>query len=250
MTDLLVSSRVWPTLAAESARYWMRRHRALVPAIAVTTLAGMLSAITGKVDHAQTLIAMIAFFAPFLGGLVSMSGIVVDERESGLILLWFQKPGSLVRSYTIRYALYQALMALFAIALGGIVGGVGAATGLFALTKAARIVGVMLPIALIPAAMVFAFSAWGVRRDSVMAFFVILASVTLGAAFSFDEGVVATTVKAVIFPLDSIQAISGSPAFSAGLARPVALVVSHFAAWTLIGLAGLRYTERALRRGL
>jgi hypothetical protein len=248
VTSVSLSPRVWPTVIEEACRYWLLRHRVMLLCVTAGSVLAVLLALLGQAERSQLILAAVALYSPVAAGLIAMSGIVGDERASGLILLWFQKPGRLLRSYLIRYLLYQALLAGFALGLAAIIGGIGVLAGAFPVGKSFRLAAAMVPLALLPAAIVFAFSAWGVRRDSTVAFLVILASVSASAVVSFDQGALAGVLKTIAFPIDPIMAIVGGEAYDPNLLRPLLTIAAQFTIWSAIGLLGLRHTESTLYR--
>ncbi len=249
MNEIVLSPRVWLTVAAETSRYWLRRQRAMMLVLGLATLVAGLAPFSAPSQESAVVLAVAALYAPLLAGLLAMSGIVADERASGLIVMWFQKPGTLFRSYLIRYLLYLALIAALTLGLAMIVGVAAISSHVFTFFKAVRVGAAALPMALIPAATVFACSAWGARRDSTVAFSIVAVSVALQGVLAFDPGVLARVIKVIAFPIDPIMAIAGGSAYDSDLTRPLAVVAAHLAAWTALGLLGLRYTERALQHG-
>jgi hypothetical protein len=246
--------RLLPVVAAETARYWLRRHRVLLLGLAAVTLAlawsaqGAQGTQGAQGERGTQLLSMLVFFAPLVAGLLTMSGIVADERESGIMLLWYQKPGTLFRYYLVRYSLHYLMLAAFALGLGLLTAAVGTALGVVQPDRAARIPLVTLSLASVSAAMVFAFSAWGVRRDSTVALLAIIGSVTVASLFAFDQGLTRDALMAVAFPVDAIQNISGRATATGDLVRALAHVLAQFAAWTSLAVLGLAWTQRALQR--
>lgn len=235
-------------VAVESARYWVRRNRALLVGVAGVALLSAAVAVAGQTERSRDIIVL-AFWGPLVAGVLTMSGVVSSELESGLVGMWFQKRGTLVRPYLIRYGINQALVVAFALAVAAVVSGVGAAAGLWAAEKALRLPLVALATAVIPASMVFALSAWGVRRDASVAVIVLITSTALAGVTAFDAGRVARIVRALAFPLDAIQTLSGPSPVGQTLGQALAVVVGHILAWSAVGVVGLWYTEGALRRG-
>jgi hypothetical protein len=96
--------------------------------------------------------------------------------------------------------------------------------------------------------MVFAFSAWGVRRDAVFAFLVVVIGVSLAGVTSFDRSIPSALISFLAFPLDSVMAVIGARAQPFGLARAIAIIAAQLAGWSLLGFLGLRFAERLLQR--
>ena len=240
-------SNLWLTLGTETARCLWRRHLPLLLGLAASVaLAGGLLVTNARISEAFVL--GMSFYAPFALGLIVMSGLVSDERASGLIVLWLQKPSWLSRTYSIRYGLYLLLLTLVTLMLGLIIGTLGVTAGLFPIAKAVRLSAGMLALALIPAAMVFAFSAWGVRRDAVFAFLVAVIGVSLAGVTSFDRSVPSALIRFLAFPLDPVMAVIGARAQPFGSARAIAIIAAQLAGWSLLGFLGLRFAERLLQR--
>jgi len=236
-------------LATESARYWVRRNRTVLVVVTGAVLLGTVMALVGDADRSRKVLAMSVGWGPLVAGVLTMSGIVSAELESGLVVMWFQKPGTLLRPYLVRYLIGQALLVTFALMLAAVAGGIGAAAGLLPVTRALRLPLMAVAVALIPAAMVFALSAWGVRRDATITVVLMISSLTVAAGLAFDQGLMARVLRSMVFPLDAIEALAGASPVTQGLEWPLAVVVGQVVAWSALGAVGLRYTERVLQRG-
>src|SRR5262245_48163491 len=97
------ASAPWILVARVLVASWGRRYRGILVAIAALAAIALGLSLAGDRSSAQILFGQIMLFSPVIAGLLTMSGIVSDERESGLIVMWFQKPGSLFRTYFVRY---------------------------------------------------------------------------------------------------------------------------------------------------
>jgi hypothetical protein len=235
-------------IARALSRYWLRRHRPALLVLAAVAVVALVLAFGGQRSRAETLYGQILFFTPVAAGLLSMGGIVSDERQSGLIVMWFQKRGSLFRTYVVRYAIAQGMLfvvsSLFAVCAVTI----AVASGVIAPERGLRIAAVLWVFALLPGAMVFAFSACGVKRDALLTLLLILGSIAALAATGLDNSAGAHAVRIIAFPLDAVSTLIGS---TAAMSWQTALltVLAQCAGWTAFGLAGLRYTAYALTRG-
>ncbi len=247
MSAAMPTSSLWFTLLAEGKRCLVRRHYMLLVIMAATALLAAILLAAG-IDNGELILLGFAFYAPFTAGLVVMSGIVSDERASGVIVLWLQKPALLSRSYTIRYGLYLLLLSILTAGFGILIASLGMVAGLFTAGKAFRLGIGMLPLALIPAAMVFAFSAWGVRRDAILAFLTIVIGVSVAGVTSFERGPANAVSRFLAFPIDAVLVVLGSRPQSLELTQASAIIIAHLAGWSLIGFLGLRVSERILQR--
>jgi len=232
-------------VASEMIGSWVWQHRRIAVLILALLAASVVLAATGRVGQAQSVLSALALFGPIVVGVLSSSGMVSDEVDSGLVLMWLQKAGSLTRGYLTRYLILQLLLVSFAFALGLAVGVIGTTFSFLAAAKALRIAVCTAALGALAASIVFALSSWRVRRDSAVAVIVIVGSISLGAAVAFDAGPLSTIAKALAFPIDPIQAIVDWPAYGT-LARPIGIIVGQIAAWNLAALVGLNRTERAL----
>jgi hypothetical protein len=228
--------------------YWNRRFRTLIVAVGVVATAALGVPLSGGTERAKAIVAGVVGFAPLVAALLTMSSIMSDDRESGLILMWFQKPARLFRTYALRYAISQAILVVLGTLLAVVVTGISIVGELYPVARALRWVFPIWVLSSVTAAMVFAFSAWGVRRDSTLALFVIVVSFTLGARTIFDDSLRAQVIRAFTFPLDAAGVLAGSQSHIS-VRHAALIVVGHFFGWTLLGLLGLRYTEAALSRG-
>jgi hypothetical protein len=248
LSNALISERVWPTVAAEVIRFWLRRHRTFLLMLSLFVALTIVALLTGRSDQAERILILVAFFAPITVGLLSMSGIVADERESGILVIWIQKPGTILRYYAVRYGLYVAMIAVFVLALSVILAAIAAQAAIVPISQATRLPLLMVPMSVIAAAMVFAFSAWGVRRDSTAALLAIIAFVTVASRFAFRPGPARDILMKVAFPVDALVAVGGAEQFAGSVAHPFALIFLHFVAWTVLALVGLLYTQRTVGR--
>jgi hypothetical protein len=243
MNSSSLSSAAWAV-----RDYWKRRYKTLLVCVGVAVTAAFGVALSGQTERAKAIVAGVVAFAPLVAALLTMSGIVSDDRDSGLILMWFQKPARLFRTYALRYAISQAILVVLGTLLAVVVTGISIVGELYPLARALRWVFPIWVLSSVTAAMVFAFSAWGVRRDSTLALFVIVVSFTLGARTMFDDSLRAQVIRAFTFPLDAAGVLAGSQNHIS-VPHAALIVVAHFFGWTLLGMLGLRYTEAALSRG-
>jgi hypothetical protein len=228
--------------------YWKRRYRALIVVVGVVVTAALGVALSGAMERAKAIVAGVVAFAPVIAALLTMSGIVSDDRESGLILMWFQKPARLFRTYAVRYAISLCVLLVLGALLGVVVTGISITGHLYPVARALRWVFPIWVLSSVTAAMVFAFSAWGARRDSTYALLTIVISFTIGARTVFDDSIRAQLIRAFAFPLDAAGVLAGSLNHISAQ-HALLIVLCHFAGWTLFGMLGLRFTEAALSRG-
>jgi hypothetical protein len=228
--------------------YWKRRYTPLVALIGVAVTAALALALSGQSERARYILAGLTAFAPVAAGLLIMSGIVSEDRESNLILIWFQKPARLVRTYALRYAVSQGVLLLLSTVLGIAMTGVSLAGELYPFARALRWLFPIWAFTSVTGAIVFALSAWGARRDSTIALLIIIGSLTIAAKTAFDDSPRAHFIRAFAFPLESASVLSGSTT-SPSLRYALVVVLAHCVGWTLLGFLGLRFTERALARG-
>jgi hypothetical protein len=240
----------WPALLPEFGRTWARRHRRLARILAAGAVIGVSAQLLNDEPLGVMLILLVPLVACFGAGAVVMSGIVSDERRSGLLVMWAQQPGSIVKPYAIRYALHLLLLSAFAVVLAAVVIAAAVATGTMTLQAALPIALTALSAATLTAAVVFAMSAWGFRHDGAAALLWALGSLTVAASFAFQESLLARTVTLLAYPADSILGFMNPASLAGGRAQATLVVTCHLLAWSLIGLAGLVHTERTVRRGL
>lgn len=247
LTDF-ATDRLGSVYIREFVRYWIHRQRLLLSVTAIVVATTLVSALTGNLNQADTILGLSLFYLPMIAGLLSMSGIVADDRGTNLMVIWYQKPGRISAMYLKRYATFQVLVILFALVVALLVGGIAIGSGIFAPGKMLRVAAMMLLVGVLTGSSVFCFSAWGVRRDSAVAFIVIVLTVMFAGAFAFDETATGAFVRSIAFPMDAFGAITGSSAYH-GKLPPLLLVLVHIMAWSVGGLVGLWHTERALACG-
>ena len=228
--------------------YWKRRYKKLLVGVGVAVTAAFGVALSGETERARAIVAGVVAFAPIVAALLTMSGIVSDDYESGLMLMWFQKPARLFRTYAARYAISQSVLLVLGLLLGAVVTGISITGGLYPVARALRWVFPIWVLSSVTAAMVFAFSAWGARRDSTYTLLTIVISFTIGARRAFHDSLSAQFIRAVAFPLDAAGVLAGSISHIS-VQYALLIVMSHVVGWTLLGMLGLRYTEAALARG-
>lgn len=208
----------------------------------------------------RALFQVLSFFFSLgvvLIGFLMPGGLVANERQSGVIMLWAQHPMPLSRFYLNRYAGIQvanlAAQALFGVAAVLAVLPQGAS---FPATEAGVFLGICLTGAL-ACAISFAVSALGIRRAAFMALAYYAASsiasgiLTLSAEMGGAAGIPAMLASIlevlpfVIFP--SIPITDLVAGFESGVAwdwKATGMVLYHFALWTAIAVLGLRRIER------
>jgi hypothetical protein len=239
----------WPALLPEFGRTWARKHRRLIRILAASAVIGITAQLLNDEPLGFMLIVLLPLVACFGAGAVVMSGIVSDERHSGLLIMWAQQPGSIVKPYAIRYALHLLLLSAFAVVLAAIAIAVAVTTGTMTLPTALPIVLTALSAATVTAAVVFGMSAWGFRHDGAAALLWALGTLTIAASFSFDGSIAARFVTLLAFPGDSILGFMNPASLAGGRAQAALIVTGQLLAWSFIGLAGLIHTERSVRRG-
>ena len=239
-----------PVVARELFRFWLRRNLVAFTFIGAAAILGTLLMFVDQIEAAPMIVGGLAFLAPVTLGLLCMSGIVADERASGLIVMWFQKPGSLFRAYLTRYLLNQVMLVVGTALLSTVVVIIARSAGAFETNSPFRVVISMLFLAILPAAVAFALSAFGVRRDSTVALVLMLNSFMFAALLLRSEHPVAVVIRTIAFPIDALGALAtGGPAYPPGVARPIAIIFAHVVGWSCLGLIGLRYTEHRLKTG-
>lgn len=235
-------------VARALAHIWYRQHRRLLAILLGTTVIAWIMLAAGHRDSADGVMRSVVFYGMIAVGMLTMSGAVSEEYRSGLVSLWFQKPGSLVRTYLSRYAFHQGLVVATALIVSVCLFGPSVAVGDIAATRAVRICVAATAMATLTVSVVFAMSALNIKRDAMFGLIVVMGTLTLGAVMAFDEGPVADAVRAVAFPIDSIGAIAGGSAYPKGMTIAIITLAAHYLAWNLIAFAGLRFTSRNLTR--
>jgi hypothetical protein len=233
----------------ELLRQAIRRNRLVIAFAAISlVLIGIMGA-TGRSDQAKSVLSGLSVIAPLVAGILTMGGIVSDDRESGVILLWFQKPRSLIHTYGTVFALKLALLVAFVILIAVAAAAVAIPVHLIDVRRALHFFAAMLGFCLVPATIVFAMSAWRVKRDSTLAFLVMFASVMLGVSVVFDESLYARIVRCLVFPMDPLQVIAKAGPYVHADIRAFLIVIGQVVGWTIIGFVGLRMLSRSLARG-
>lgn len=229
-------------------RAWVRKQRVLLVLTGLAVTGALVSAVTGNAEPSRHIVRLSMFYLPMIAGLLTLSGIVSEDRDTNFMVLWFQKPGRIIPIYLKRYLVGLAALLVFAGIAMVLLGVLAIAIDVLTPTAMLRRAAVMLLVAVLAGSIVFAFSAWGTRRDGVLAFMVIFLSLLLAGAFAFDDTRFAAFTRAVAFPMDALGALSGGSAWNGSL-PPIVFITLHIAAWNLVGLFGLLYTEWALARG-
>jgi len=222
-----------------------RRQRHLLALLGAALLVTAAAGLSGRTDQVVEFAYTLTFFAPIAFGLTAMSGVVADDLKSGVIVLWYQQPGSLMGWYLRRYGEMMLLLGIFALLLAAITALMSVLWGGIAPHRADLYFRTALVCALLPAAMVFAYSAWGVLRDSFATVLTVMATTAIALSFSFDDSPLGLSMRALAFPVDAMQVITqGGGIYGVGTAW--AIVLSHFVGWTGIGTLGLYVLPRRL----
>jgi hypothetical protein len=178
-----------------------------------------------------------AFLMPLLVG----HGMISGDLRSGVAMLWLQKPVRPVLFFQVRALEVSALsLALVAAVLGGGASIVALAAGL----GAARELLSSVPSALLAAtclcALLFGFSGWGARTDSLFVVVFVVAT----ALWMATGQPVSDLVAWIALPVDALSAVgsflAGRPEEDVGKS---ALLVGRFLVlWAAIGTVGLLVT--------
>ena len=192
-------------------------------------------------------------FAFYMGatlfGLLVVGSLVAGERASGAVMLWGQQRGSLPAFYVKRYVALQVVNLAVQLVFGVTVAVAALAPGGNAPTALAAFVQPAL-LGLMGAAVSFAASALGIRRNAFAGLGYIFLSVvigeTLGPASPLATGFwehVAAVLPYLTFPMDAVTR------FAEGIRsdwdwEATWLLFYHFALWSALGWFGLRRVAR------
>jgi hypothetical protein len=237
--SLLFPAGARRALWQQQLRRLARRHQLLVAALGAALLAALLSPLAFEAERIKTLLAALRFYAPLICGLAFAGGIVSDDLRNRTALLWFQQPGSLMGWYLRRYTELQLLLLGLATLCWTVLAVVGLVTDLWPVAAVLRTWLYVAIVATLAAAIVFAYSAWGVANDSFAAIITILGLLIPTALVALEQSVRATILKAVALPIDALQVIAEGGGIY-GLGTAVALCGGQIIGWTLIGALGLR----------
>jgi len=234
----------------EIVRSWLRRNRRLAWVTAGLFVVGVVAVGMADAGGGEGGLAILVLYLPASLGLLLMSGVVSADLDSRLILIWYTKPGGLGRNLVQHYFLHQLLIGGIGLLSGGVAAALALTRGVLPADQIVRLPALAVALAVLPAAMVFAFSAWGSRRDSALALITIVAGIGLGGAVVFDAGFLRNLIMAIVFPMDALQALGGAGPSADALVANAAILAAHLVAWTLLGVAGTRWLERTLHRSL
>jgi hypothetical protein len=235
------------TFLRELVRTWLRENRLLLTLVVGLSLA-VASFPLWRGDGTSEGIFGAFLYLPFLIALSLTAGIVSDDRATGLVDLWFQRPEPLLRFYTRRVALFSLPLLGLCVVLTAIEIGVGLSEGLLSAKQAAGVAFVMPMLLLIGIAMVFALSAWDIRRDSATALLIAMVSVFLAAAFAFDRSAASRVVSFLAFPVDPVGALVEQNGVLA-LTEAIGRILAYLIAWLGIAVIGLARLERRITQG-
>jgi len=207
-------------------------------AIGVVGLASTVA--SGDTRGAQIAIG-VSFYAVLGFGLTVPGGLVEAERQSGLLLLWHQQPGSLMAFYLRRALVGLAVAQMFVVPLA-LLGAVGDLLneGRTLAELPANAIGLIWMGALAGAVTVAA-SSWGIARDSFFSLLYFLGSLTVGSLLAFEalETGDSSPLGVVLFPIDTIQRITSGEVLAGST-----IFLVHILAWLAIAAVGLRRVER------
>jgi hypothetical protein len=224
---------------------FVRRQRQLLALLGAALVVTAVAGLSGQADRLLELAYSLTFFAPIAIGLTAMSGVVADDLKSGRIVLWYQQPGSLMGWYLRRYGEMMLLLCSVGVLLAAITTTMAVLWGELAPDRIILFFRTAVVCALIPAAMVFAYSAWGVQRDSVATVLTVAATTAIAISFSFDDSPRGLFMRALAFPIDAMQVITqGGGVYT--VATAWAIILSHLLGWTGIGTLGLYVLPRRL----
>lgn len=238
----------WADIIRTLAGVWFRRHRRTLAILGLAVGASVVLLFAGTKGRGELFIGTVVMFAGFGISMMTMDGIVAEDYRSGLVALWFQKPGSLAQIYVTRYVVLQALTVLAVVAVSGVIVGAMHAAGARSTGTPVRTMISVSAMALLTGAIMFAYSAWNIRREIFATLVTVFGTIVLGAGFAQANGLLAVTIRTMAFPMDSIDAwMRGSP-INPAYAGAGWMVLGHFLAWSAIAVVGLLVTTRRLDR--
>jgi hypothetical protein len=226
-------------------RRWIALIRSRLVLLGVAGLGSLATEVVFGValpaDQRARAIGQIVMFGCALLVPILAHGMISADLRSGVAMLWLQKPVRPVAFYAQRGAEVTALAVALVLVLWGtgtalIAASVGldAARGVLASAPGAALLVVSV------CALTFAFSAWGVPTDSLLALVGLVAGTLALAA----GGPLVPVLEWIAVPVDPIMDLMrGRSAFPLG--ETLWRVGRFLVLWGLLGVAGLAVSTRS-----
>ncbi|MBI4519805.1 MAG: hypothetical protein HY701_03125 [Gemmatimonadetes bacterium] len=214
-------------------------------------LAGLaMSALSPPSETTQGLFLWVLLLLCGGAGILFMEGIVSGDLETGVVLLWLQKPVRPELYYLNRYveSLLAALVVVLAVASAG-VALLAARSGAPVYWVLAQIPSLLL-ITVVYGSMTFAFSAWGVRRDGTLPVALTLFATVPAGLYAMQPDRFGTLWRILEPILPPFRPLYGLAEYLSGHASPdltlhLVWIAAYCAAWIVAGVLGVRWTTRS-----
>lgn len=209
-----------------------------------------LSALSPPSQTTQGLFLWVLLLLSGGAGILFLEGIVSRELETGVVLLWLQKPVRPELYYLNRCveSLLAALLVVLAVTSAGVA--LLAARSGMPVYRVLALIPSLLLLTVVYGSMTFAFSAWRVRRDGTLPVAVTLFA-TVPAGLNAMQPDQFGTLWRILEPiLPPFRPLFGLAEYLSGHAAPdltlnIAWIVAYCAAWMVAGLLGVRWTTRS-----
>lgn len=229
-------------LAWEMTRIWLRQNGVFALLLLLAPIVAILW--QDNREQAGIILGGTIILGGSVAGLKVVHRMVGEERNSGLYLLWLQKPGTLLRVYLLRYAWSLLLLCALLLIVAPLVAYALVQIAGSSTDAALRVGFSIFGWALIPAATCFALSSWGVEDDAIYAFVLLVALFSIGVRFGFNDSLSATIIRSLLSPSDAFAELVDAATQPFSQRTAVLILAGHFIGWTGIGIAGLRVAGR------
>ena len=229
--------RVW-------SRQLVRRHRALLALIGAGLVLGVALGISSRPEAARAVAVQVVFLGSLALGLMTMAGIVTDDVASGTVTFWMQKRASVRRFYLRAFAARQALLLVVAAAMLALLAILVAPLGIVTWQEYGRLVMFIPILILLPSAIAFAMSGWGLTRDALAALIYIIGTGAVAIALARHDGALPNLVRLLTFPIDAIGELGRGAGRREGAPPPFVLIAGQYVVWVALGYLGI---DRATR---
>lgn len=235
--------RVWSDVVApvlelmrSDARLVVGRARWLLVILLVALVIALAAGIVGRGTLASGIAGQVVFLGAILIGLFPMSGIVSDDCNSGTIAFWIQKGGSVRAYYLGSYFIRQVV--LLGLSLG-LIALLALLASTHSLTWEAfrRYAAFVVVVVLLNSSIVFALSAAGLARDSILAALWMVGTVLLYWQLTKIPGLGFEAVRWFCYPFDGLGELLGTGGRAPGMPPAAAWLTMQYVGWTALGAA-------------
>lgn len=228
---------------AEIVGVWRRSPRLLGVLFSAALVANGFAAV-GRAEIAREIADQVAVVGALVLGMASMSGIVSDDLQTGVVNMWAQKGARLRQFYLLLFLCRMTAILLVACGLLALMSPLVWPLGVLEVSNLGTYASYLFVVAGLVSTIVFAMSAAGLLRDSIGAVAYIVVSTLLAMRVATYDGVRWEVLRLFLFPIDSIFAVTGNGGLRDEAFSPAFVFFFQCSAWIAFGAFMLKRSTR------